>query len=72
MKPKKWTAVHVQQRIATLTRQVQHYTARLAEIGEPVDRHQRRTLSMCSRSLKRVQAELAAMAAYHATQGDRP
>jgi hypothetical protein len=59
---KHWTALHVAQRTATLTRKVQHYTARLAEIGEPQDRHQSRTVSMARRSLKRAQDELALLA----------
>jgi hypothetical protein len=64
MRVKRWTARHVAQRTATLTRKAQHYTARLAEIGEPQDRHQSRTVSMARRSLKRAQDELATLAAF--------
>lgn len=74
MRVKNWTARHVAQRTATLTIKAQHYTARLAEIGEPQDRHQSRTVSMARRSLKRAQDELAMLAAYgvRGTYKDQP
>jgi hypothetical protein len=49
-------------RTATLARKEHDYTARLAEIGEPQDRHQAHTVSMARRSLKRAQDELALLA----------
>lgn len=58
MRAKNWTALHIAQRTATLTRKVEHYERVCADIGEPKDRHQRRTLTMAAKSLKAARNEL--------------
>jgi hypothetical protein len=69
MRAKNWTALHLAQRTTTLTAKVEHYERVCAEIGEPRDRHQRRTLTMARKSLKAARTELLLVRAREGNAG---
>jgi hypothetical protein len=58
MRAKNWTALQRAQRRATLGEEIRRYEAAIDALGEPADRHQRRSLSMWRRSLRNARTEL--------------
>ncbi len=55
------TALHISQRTATLTREIARYKARIEAIGTASTRHEKRTLTMARKMLKRHEADLAGL-----------
>lgn len=61
IRPKRWSLYAARQRVATLAKKMDFYTARLSDLGEPRDRHARRSVTMYRKSLKRAEQELAVL-----------